>query len=565
MVKFYSKAKPVKPSQLEADHQRLLKSEKDLRKQMGKQRVRQLKVANEEEDKTIKKLEKLLKIKKTKGAKKIPKMFSDGLDYALEMCLPENIEKMYAAAKEAADAETEVDDGWQEDFAIASGNVEEDTVEEETKTQKAEKKKAVDVKKLQAEKKKAAKLREIEKKYFQDSDLESDLSDVDSEFGNEDGKDSEDHSDDAEDSEELNDSDSDDEAPEEVKTKTKCSHKRKLEKNKNAAAIVKKSRTSEGTDEDDDLSENDVSENDDSVDDEPDGDADALNGSNPDDNSENEDSDNEDLSEGIDGENSDDEKSDGKNTTKKPDIWEDIYGRKRDKEGNVITENAPTKYVPPHLRARLAAQENGTVSEMDADPVRREKLNRLKKVLKGYINRLSEANMHKITTDIDNLYMNNPRHDMNETLTGLICDALISKAIAPERMVLEHALLLAALHANVGSEVGAHILQVLVNKFDTMFNQGVERFSVEDKTLDNVVLILCHMYTFRVFILLETSNFPIRISLIFCSIFCRFSREASFSRFLNGSPKPLVRNLLNAFYWQSNQLVLYCVKMNPPN
>lgn len=62
--------------------------------------------------------------------------------------------------------------------------------------------------------------------------------------------------------------------------------------------------------------------------------------------------------------------------------------------------------------------------------------------------------MYKIVTDIDNLYMQNPRYDMNITLTSLIVDSLISNVLAPERMVLEHMLLIAALHANVGSEVG---------------------------------------------------------------------------------------------------------------
>lgn len=90
---------------------------------MGKQRINQLKQANEEEDKNIRKLEKMLKLDKTKSKKSVPRMFNDGLDYALEMCLPENIEKMYAAAKEAADAGAESDTEWQEDFALATGEM----------------------------------------------------------------------------------------------------------------------------------------------------------------------------------------------------------------------------------------------------------------------------------------------------------------------------------------------------------------------------------------------------------------------------------------------------------
>lgn len=72
--------------------------------------------------------------------------------------------------------------------------------------------------------------------------------------------------------------------------------------------------------------------------------------------------------------------------------------------------------------------------------------------------------MHKIVTDIDNLYMQNPRYDMNITLTALIVDSLVSNVLAPERMVLEHMLLIAALHANVGSEVGKFVI-IYVNRF----------------------------------------------------------------------------------------------------
>lgn len=43
---------------------------------------------------------------------------------------------------------------------------------------------------------------------------------------------------------------------------------------------------------------------------------------------------------------------------------------------------------------------------------------------------------------------------MNETLLNLILDALVCHALTPERLVMEHMLLIAVLHANVGTEVG---------------------------------------------------------------------------------------------------------------
>lgn len=98
-----SKRKKIDVSidRLKIDQTREQEKRQKLEKEMKSNRLTQLKAANEDEDITIRKLEKKLKIDKTKSGKSVPKMFNDGLDYALELCLPENIEKMYTAAKEA--------------------------------------------------------------------------------------------------------------------------------------------------------------------------------------------------------------------------------------------------------------------------------------------------------------------------------------------------------------------------------------------------------------------------------------------------------------------------------
>lgn len=420
-------------------HKKLQKQEAALRKDMSKQHVKQLKLANIEEDKTIRKLEKMLglnKNKEHKGKKRIPKMFNDGLDYALELCDSDNLDKMYAFVKGGGDGSKVSDSEWNEDFDLATGKV---------------------------------------------SDLahgESDLSDADSEFmgsdqeldqadseleeedddelsGDESDEDQEDIEDDEDDEDDEIDSmgDSDDEAPEELTTVTSSSKKRKLSGSAQVAAAPEEdSENDDSSGEFDDLDESDEEET----------------------------------------------GSDGSATpAPKPDVWEDIYGRKRDKDGNVLPATADTgKYIPPHLRAKLAAAADNGVD--DEDPDRRQKLQRLKRILKGLLNRLSEANMHKITNEIENMYMSNPRNDMNSTLSALIFDAIVSHALSPDRMVMEHALLLAALHANVGSEVGANMLEKLVDRFHLIVASGIDQADVGDKTLDNVVFLLCHMYTFKV-------------------------------------------------------------------
>lgn len=77
-----------------------------------------------------------------------------------------------------------------------------------------------------------------------------------------------------------------------------------------------------------------------------------------------------------------------------------------------------------------------------------------KEIILGLLNRLAESNMHNIASQIENLYMNNSRNDMSETLTGLIVESLVSEVITPERLLIEHVMLIIVLHANVGTEVG---------------------------------------------------------------------------------------------------------------
>lgn len=64
------------------------------------------------------------------------------------------------------------------------------------------------------------------------------------------------------------------------------------------------------------------------------------------------------------------------------DLWEDIYGRQRDKKGNVVSK----KYVPPAVRS--------------ADTSDNEKTRRLERQLKGILNRLAEQNMHTIANQV---------------------------------------------------------------------------------------------------------------------------------------------------------------------
>ncbi|KAL8164925.1 UNVERIFIED_CONTAM: Nucleolar MIF4G domain-containing protein 1 [Gekko kuhli] len=145
--------------------------------------------------------------------------------------------------------------------------------------------------------------------------------------------------------------------------------------------------------------------------------------------------------------------------------------------------HAATKYVPPQMRR----------SEETEDAKKREELERLKKTLKGLVNRLSEPNLTSISGQLEELYMANSRKDMNETLTDILMCACVTASVMPPRLMMEHVLLVSILHNTVGIEVGAHFLETVVRKFDDVY-----RGKLEGKECENLLTLIAHLYNFYV-------------------------------------------------------------------
>ncbi|KAL0107545.1 hypothetical protein PUN28_014692 [Cardiocondyla obscurior] len=344
--------------------------EKKIQKNIKKQRTVQLKQANLEEDKTIKHLEKQLKLNKRKS-KSVPQSFvSDGLDYLLDFCDSENRSHIVETEKQLL--ETGLSKEFEEDLNLAVG--EDDT--------------------------------EARHENYEEKDNTDDMED--SSNDNEPEKDSENES-------LLSD-----------ESLTLDNEEISLEE---TSAINKSEKCT--TEEDEIVNE-------------------ELNHSNT-----SEESDNESL-------------------------WEDIYGRQRDKKGNVISK----KYVPPAGRITDDISSNS------------EKIHRLERQVKGILNRLAEQNMHTIANQVEEMYMSNSRNDMNVMLSKLMMESIVAPILTPDRLICEHMMLIAILHANIGTEVGAHFLLTIVKKLYYMLE---ESHSVENKELDNVILMISHLYNFKVY------------------------------------------------------------------
>ncbi|CAB3981888.1 Nucleolar MIF4G domain-containing 1 [Paramuricea clavata] len=149
---------------------------------------------------------------------------------------------------------------------------------------------------------------------------------------------------------------------------------------------------------------------------------------------------------------------------------EDIYG------------GATAKYVPPHQRQNQSGQKQANA--------------RLRKQVKGLLNRLSESNLATVSGQLEELYMCNSRNDLNEILSDLLMEACISSSLMPEGLLREHIMLIAVLHSLIGSEVGAFLLQRLVLQFQKF--HSAEDGSNDSKEINNILTLLAFLYNFKV-------------------------------------------------------------------
>ncbi|KAJ2066361.1 suppressor of glycerol defect, partial [Coemansia sp. S2] len=168
-------------------------------------------------------------------------------------------------------------------------------------------------------------------------------------------------------------------------------------------------------------------------------------------------------------------------------------------------ESSAGKYIPPSLRRKLA-EEAGQEDERVAA---------IRKALQGQLNRLSEANIDGIITQIEAQYSKYPRHHVNDVLTDLILQAIRSRIHMLDTFLYVNAALVGAVHRAVGLEPVAFLVQRLMEEFETFFKRGVSdaKGSSADKAhqpageaetltpgkeCQNLCVFLAELYNFQV-------------------------------------------------------------------
>ena len=148
------------------------------------------------------------------------------------------------------------------------------------------------------------------------------------------------------------------------------------------------------------------------------------------------------------------------------------------------TEIMPkTKYRPPSLRASNPSDEEG--------------LRQLRRQIQGLLNRLSEANILGVLSDVEKIYQDKPRHDVSSTLIELLMALLSDPTVLQDTFIILHAGFMAGVYKIMGTDFGAQIVQRIVEGFDRIFATKTDG-DMNGKKLTNLISLLSELYNFRV-------------------------------------------------------------------
>lgn len=143
----------------------------------------------------------------------------------------------------------------------------------------------------------------------------------------------------------------------------------------------------------------------------------------------------------------------------------------------------PSKYIPPSLRV--------------GEPSLAEDLTPLRRQLQGLINRLSEANLVSILSDVEKVYQNNARQHVSTLVLDLLMGLLCDPTSLPDTFIILYGGFIAAVYKIIGTEFGAQAIQRIDKLFTQHYSYEVKSDSTT-KRCTNLMSLLAEMYNFQV-------------------------------------------------------------------
>ncbi|KEY64364.1 hypothetical protein S7711_06393 [Stachybotrys chartarum IBT 7711] len=142
------------------------------------------------------------------------------------------------------------------------------------------------------------------------------------------------------------------------------------------------------------------------------------------------------------------------------------------------------KYVPPSRRK--TADSEG------------EAKNRLRRQIRGQINRLTDANILSIVQAVEGFYQTNARGDVTEILTDAVLTQVCMPETLPDQFFVLTGGFIAAMYKVIGSSFGSHFINRIVMDFGQEYERAISQGAQPSKETSNLITLLSQLYTFEV-------------------------------------------------------------------
>ncbi|KAL3999147.1 MA3 domain family protein [Acanthocheilonema viteae] len=163
------------------------------------------------------------------------------------------------------------------------------------------------------------------------------------------------------------------------------------------------------------------------------------------------------------------------------DMEEDIYGR--------LINKKTGEFLP----SKLCAKEKLSELKQKAGLLETEEHLKLKKSLRGLVNRLNERTLLSAVKVFSDIFASRGHNEVKQLLFSEITRSIDVSYRLPDRLIIEYAVFIALIHTTVSAEVSAYFVEnFIVKLLETVVALP------EGKSLENLCVLLAELYNFKV-------------------------------------------------------------------
>ncbi|KRZ72510.1 Nucleolar MIF4G domain-containing protein 1, partial [Trichinella papuae] len=190
---------------------------------------------------------------------------------------------------------------------------------------------------------------------------------------------------------------------------------------------------------------------------------------------------------------SEEEEMDSEDENESADELEEEMTEERKSENaefeNIERENIYGDQSTSELQCALKHE---MLDETFTSPEEQAMAERVEKILKRFINKLSESNVLVSSREVMELFRTNPHHVIKRVFTNVILDACFTAFRLPDRLLITISVLVGILHSTLSSDFSAYFVEILVQKLEEKRTDENEQ-EIESNALQNGYLLVAYL------------------------------------------------------------------------